>query len=97
MPTLSWFKQFNWSRVIRQSHIKTIIKDFLILALLAISILSYEGLVSEKEATEAAQEREAKALNIVQHCMNGMPLVTKNDSGDVVGLIVCQAAKEINL
>lgn len=73
------------------------IKEAIIVLLIGVSILAIQGTMAEHEAAQAARDAEAKAMKLLQACLNGIPLATKDDMGRVVGAVFCQASKEQRL
>lgn len=76
----------------------------LVVAAFAVSGLCLTGMMAEREEAQDAADRaarasasEAEARKLLQNCLNGYPLMTRSDAGQIDGAIFCSASKEVKL
>lgn len=103
---LRWRYGLKWGmrNRVTMNHIFSFIKDALIFVLaFAVLILVY-GYMQQRDLKERhkvqvklEQQSATKAMQLLQDCLNKRPLITKDDDGQVIGAIFCEASREWKL
>ena len=77
---------------------RTLIREAIIGPLFCLCVLLIQGFMSEREAAQNAADGQAKAMSLLQACMNGYPIMTRHPQTDEIeGFVLCSASKEQKL
>lgn len=72
-------------------------REAAIIVLAGVAVLLVQGYMAERDAATSAKVARDDAMKLLQNCLNGYPLMTKDVVGRVDAAVFCQPSREVKL